>query len=148
MRKLTKIIFSCVLHLYILRLQLAVIQHNFSSCKHCFPPRNEMFISSTWNRTIFSYRRVRAAVLSASKLPMFANTMIARGLWLMLPTARACLIYRGRTPGRVKSSAAPLGSEAIPTCRCNDAPLLPQRHAPLYPRPADLRPKKRSSFDR
>ena len=51
----------------------------------------------------------------ASKLPMFANTMIAGGLWLMLPTARACLIYRGRTLRRAKSSTAPLGSEPIPT---------------------------------
>ena len=32
----------------------------------------------------------------------------------MLPTARACLIYRGRTLRRAKSSTAPLGSEPIP----------------------------------
>lgn len=49
----------------------------------------------------------------------------------MLPTARVCLIYRGRTLGRAKSSTAPLEPEPTPTCRCNDAPSLPLRHAPL-----------------
>ena len=89
---------------------------------------------------ILSYRRVGGSPV-ASKLPMFANTMIAGGLRLMLPTARVCLIYRGRTLGRAKSSTAPLGSEPTPTCRCNDAPQLPPGHAPFCPSP----PPRRSS---
>ena len=80
------------------------------------------FFFFQWKRdAILSYRRVGGSPV-ASKLPMFANTMIAGGLRLMLPTARVCLIYRGRTLGRAKSSTAPLGSEPTPTCRCNDAP--------------------------
>lgn len=42
------------------------------------------------------------------KLPMFTNTIIAGGLWLMLPTAGACLIYRGRSPRPRKIVGTPL----------------------------------------
>lgn len=107
-------------------------------------------IITTWDRADVprdnSIYRTRAPPSRShiGKLPMFTNTIIAGGSWLMLPTAGACLIYRGRSPRPRKIVGTPLDptfpslSRPFLTCRCSDASLLPVGHAPLCP-PAPCR---------
>lgn len=75
------------------------------------------------------------ALLPIDKLAMFANTIIAGGLWLMLPTAvpEPVWFIGGAALALAKIVVTPLDPTFPLTCRCNDASSLPVRHAPLCP---------------